>query len=48
MIIWMLAFLFFILLLASGEIAANVYLTKLVHSSIDVEEEIVNSAATEN
>ena len=48
MIIWMLAFLFFILLLASGEIAANVYLTKLVHSSLDVEDEIVDSAAMDN
>ena len=44
----MLAFLFFILLLASGEIAANVYLTKLVHSSLDVEDEIVDSAAMDN
>ena len=47
MITWMLAFLFFILIVAFGEIAANMYLTKLVHSP-QFEDEITDSTVKEN
>ena len=48
MIAWMLTFLFFILLLAFGEIAVNFYLTKFVHSAHEFEDEYVESTVMEN
>ena len=41
MITWMLAFIFFIILLIIGETTGNIYLTKLIQSSHDLEDAAV-------
>ena len=48
MITWLLVFLFFMLLLAFGEIAVNIFLTKMVHPVHKSEDVTVHSTAKEN
>ena len=48
MLPWILTFLFFILLLVFGELATNIYLSKLMNSSHHNEDTAVNANVIEN